>query len=144
MRERDLLRHDPVGSDAAKAKPQSFEWMTHGVLHGGGFVAAVHHAIGALLVIARSIGVPIRLFHEFAKAPGIAFAKQITGPLPAENVARRIAPRRAAIGLIAGQEIEEQARLTERPRASTAAAPEYVAKKLLGSSASQKVGLIRR
>src|SRR5258708_36541843 len=109
--------------------------MLHGVLDCSGFVAAVHHAIGALLVIARSVGIPIRLFHEFTKTSGIAFAKQITGPLPAENVARRIAPRRAAIGLIAGQEIEEQARLTERPRASTAPAPEYVATKLLGSSA---------
>src|SRR2546427_9983975 len=118
--------------------------MAHGVLDGRGFVTAVHHAIGALLVIARSIRVPVGLFHQFAKALRIAFTEKIAGSLPAENVARRIAPRRAAVLLIAGQEIEEQARLAERPRARTAAAPENIAKELLGASARQKVRLIRR
>ena len=112
--------------------------MPHGILHRGRFEAAVHHAVGALFVIAGAVRVPVGFFHQLAKRSRVAFAEQIAGTLPAEHGARRIAPRRAAVFLVAGQEIEEQARLAERPRRAAAAATEDVAKELLGRRAMRK------
>ena len=94
------------------------------ILHGGRLVAAVHHAVGALLVVAGAVGVPVGFFHQLLEGLGVAFAEQVAGPLPAEHGARRVAPRRAVIGLVAGEEIEEQARLAERPGLAAAAAAE--------------------
>src|ERR1700733_7265764 len=46
---------------------------------------------------------------ERTVARRIAFVGQeVAGPLPAENVVRRIAPRRALIGLVAGEKVQEQ------------------------------------
>src|SRR5262249_47823921 len=113
-------------------------------LHRSGFVAAVHHAIGALLVIAGAVRIPVRLFHQLAKAARIAFAEQVAGTLPSENVARRVAPRSAPVLAVAGEEVEKQIRLTERPRARTATAAEDVAKELLRALAGEKVRLVWR
>src|SRR5688572_29284431 len=112
------------------------------VLHGGGFVAAVHHAIGAFLVISRAVGIPVGLLHQLAERFGVAFPEEIAGPLPAEDGPRRISPRRAMIGLITGKKIEEEARLAERPGLAAAAARENVAEQLLGGGAVEKVLLI--
>src|SRR5215472_14999466 len=118
--------------------------MAHGVLYRGRLVAAMHHAIGALFVVARPVCVPVGLVHQLAKARGIAFAQQVARSLPAKDVARRIAPRRATIVAVAGEEVEKQPRLTERPRAPVASAPEDVAKEPLRPGARQEVLLIRR
>src|SRR5207302_3067694 len=104
----------------------------------------VHHAVGALLVIAGAVSVPIGLFHQFPEGLCVALAEQVAGALPAEYGAGRVAPRRAVIFLIAGEEIEEQARLTELPRTPAIAATENVAEQSLGRFAGEKVGLIRR
>src|SRR6266566_1975336 len=104
----------------------------------------MHHAIGALLVVAGTVRLPVGLLHQLAKGGRIAFTEQITGTLPTEDVPGRIAPRSAAVFLVAGQEVEEKTRLAERPCARTSAAAKNVAKKLLGTSAGEKVRLIRR
>ena len=82
----------------------------------------MHHAVGALLVIADAVGVPVGVFHQLLEGLGVAFAEQVAGPLPAEDGARRVAPRRAVIGLVAGEEVEEQAGLAERPVLAAVAA----------------------
>src|SRR5262249_10568537 len=106
--------------------------MRDRVLHRGRLVAAVHHAVRTLLIIAGAIGIPVGLFHQLAEGAGIAFAQQITGALPAEHGAGRIAPRRAVVLLISGEEVEKERRLAERPLAAVAAAPENVAEQPLG------------
>ena len=106
--------------------------MVHGVDDGSRFEAAMHHAIGAFLVIADAVSVPVGLFHQLLEGLGIALAEQIAGPLPAEDGARGIAPGRAMIGLIAGQEIEEQQRLKERPVVAALPRRENIAEQLLG------------
>ena len=73
----------------------------------------MHHAVGALFVVAGAVGIPIGLIHQFVEGLRVAFAEQIAGLLPAEDGARRITPRRAVVGLVAGEEIEEQAGLAE-------------------------------
>src|SRR3984893_5925974 len=118
--------------------------MAHCVLHRGRLVTAVHHAIGALLVVAGTVRVPVGFLHPLAKARRVAFTEQITGTLPTKDVPGRVAPRSAAVFLVAGQEVEEKTRLAERPCARTSATAENVAKKLLGASAGEKVCLIRR
>ena len=124
----------PSRAHAAQADRQRLQRVAHGILHGGRLVAAMHHAVGALLVIAGAVRVPVRLVHQLAKRLRVAFAEQIAGALPAEDVARRIAPRRALVFLVAGEKIEEQARLAERPRRAAAAALEDVAEQLLGAA----------
>src|SRR3546814_11138315 len=73
----------------------------------GRLVAAMHHAVGALLVVAGAIAVPVRLFHEFLEAGSVSLAQQIAGSLPAEDIARGIAPGRASVLLVAGEEVEQ-------------------------------------
>src|SRR5258706_11762841 len=104
--------------------------MAHRILHGGGFEAAVHHAVGTLFVIAGAIRVPVGLVHQFAKGLGVPFAEQIARALPAEHRACRIAPWRAAVFLVAREEVQEQSGLAERPRLAAAAAPEDAAEQL--------------
>src|SRR5690348_7447624 len=101
------------------------------------------HAVGALFVIAGAVGVPVGLRHQLLEALGIALAEQIARPLPAEDVARRIAPRRAVIGLVAGEEVEEQARLAERPFGAVLGA-EDAAEQFLGLAPIEKVRLVGR
>src|SRR6185437_6809725 len=119
------------------------ERVVHRIDHGRRFIAAVHHALGAFLVIAGAVGIPVRFLHQLLEALRIALAEQVAGTLPAEIIARRIAPRRAAIALIAGEEIEEQARLIERPALAVLALEDF-AEQLLRTAAAEEVGLIRR
>src|SRR4029077_12189607 len=102
------------------------------------------HAVGAFLVIAGAVAVPLGLFHQFFEGLGVAFAEQITRPLPAEHGACRSATRRAVIGLIAGEEIEEEARLEDRPFAVALRQFEHIAEQLLGSRAVQEMLLVGR
>src|SRR5437762_12868561 len=118
--------------------------MANGIPDGGCFVTAVHHAVGALLVIPGSVRVPIRLFHQRAKGFRIAFAQQVAGTLPSEDVSGRVAPRRAAVTAVAGEEVEKQARLAERPCACAATSTEDRAEKFFGSRSREEVRLVRR
>src|SRR5271170_1758 len=104
----------------------------------GCLIPAVHHAIGAFFVIAGPVGIPIGFLHQRLEGFGIAFAEQVTGTLPAEIGARRVAPRGATIGLVARQKVEKQAGLVERPAASATAlglALEDLPKQFLGAPA---------
>src|SRR5450755_3974929 len=118
--------------------------MADRVLHRGGFVSAVDHAVGAFFVVAGAVRVPIGLVHELAKARCVSLAKQIAGALPSKDVSCRVAPRRAAVLLIAGQKIQKKPRLAERPGAGAATAAEDVAEQLLGARAAQEMLLVRR
>src|SRR5215472_3680191 len=113
----------------------------HRIDDGGCLVPAVHHALRALLVVPGAVGVPVRLLQQLLERFRVTLAEQIAGALPAEIVAGRIAPRRAAIGLIAGQEIEKKARLIERP-ALAVLPPENVAEQFLGAAAAEEMRLI--
>src|SRR6266851_1981020 len=119
--------------------------MVDRIDNSGRLIAAVHHAIGAFLVIAGAVRIPVGLLHQLPEGFRIAFAEQIARALPAEVIARRVAPRGAAVGLVAGEEIEEQARLVERPATPALAlgiAPEDLAKQLLGAPAVEEMRLI--
>src|SRR5690349_21723522 len=106
--------------------------MLEGVLNCGRLEPRMDHAVGALFVVADAIGIPVGGFHQLLEGLGVAFADQIAGLLPAEHGAGWIAPRRAVVGLVAGQEVEEQAGLAERPLLAAVAALEDIAKQLLG------------
>src|SRR6185312_11699953 len=139
--ERDLLGPVAFGGNAAHGDAERLQRVVHRVDHGCRLIAAMHHAVGAFLVVAGAVSVPIGLFHQLLEALGIAFAQEIAGTLPAEIVARRIAPRRAVIVLVAGEEIEKERRLAERPFMATAAA-EDVAEELLGLAPVEEMRLI--
>src|SRR4029079_17342499 len=79
----------------------------------------------------------------FLEGLGVALAEQVAGLLPAENVARRHAPRRAFVALVAGQEVEEQAGMHEVPLLALAEGKD-VAEQLLGLGAVEEVLLVRR
>src|SRR5262245_66603930 len=96
------------------------------------------HAIGALLVVAGAIGIPIGLVHQLIEGRCVAFAEQVAGLLPAEYRARRIAPRRAMVALVAGEKVQKQTRLAERPFVLARSAFEYVAEQLLGLATIEK------
>jgi hypothetical protein len=103
----------------------------------------MHHAVGAFLVIARPVSVPVGILHQLLEGLGIAFAEQVAGPLPAEYRPRRVAPGRAVIGLIAGEKIEEQSRLEDRPARVSSLAAEDVTEQLLGLGAIEEMLLVR-
>ena len=81
---------------------------------GRALEAAMDHAVRALLVLADAVLVPVGAFHQLLEGLHIAFAEQVAGLLPAEDGAQRHRPGRAFIGLVAGEEVEEQRRLGER------------------------------
>lgn len=67
--------------------------MGKDLIDGRAFIAAMGHTIGAFFVSTGAIGVPIGFIHEGAEAWGVAFAEEIAGALPAEDIARRHTPR---------------------------------------------------
>src|SRR6266568_9532669 len=97
MAERDFRSHFTFGADPAKRDCGSLQRMTDGVHDRGRLVAAMHHAVGAFLVIPGAVAVPIGLLHQLLEGLRIAFSKQVAGPLPAKMIPSRIAPRGAAI-----------------------------------------------
>src|SRR5512134_3227773 len=139
--QRNLRRHRSTGPRTSQRDLERFEGPPHGIGHGGGLIAAVHHAVGALLVVARAVAIPVRRFHQIAERRGIALAEEVTRPLPAENVARGISPWGATILLVAGEKVEKQCRLAEPP-APFALTLEDLTKKLLCLRPVQKVVLI--
>src|SRR5262249_9951191 len=59
---------------------------------------------------------PVRFFNESFERRRIAFVnEQIAGPLPTEDIACRITPGCATIGLIASEKIQKQARMIKPP-----------------------------
>src|SRR6516225_2301602 len=141
--ERNFRRHRSFGAWAEHGDLERLPGVRGRCLGRGRLVAAMRHAVRALLVLAGAVGVPVRGFHQFVERLGVAFAQQVAGLLPAENVAGGHAPRRAVIGLVAGEEIEEQVRVDEIPLFALAHA-EDLAEELLGLPPAEKVLLIGR
>src|SRR5271166_1731018 len=106
-------------------------------------VAAMRHAVGALLIAAGPVAVPVRRLHELLERRRISLAEEIAGLLPAEHVAGRHAPRRAAEVAVAGEEIEEQGRVQKTPTLAFAHG-ENVAEQLLRLTAGQEMRLVGR
>src|ERR1700744_99799 len=98
----------------------------------------VSYGTAAFLVVAGAVAVPVGGVHELLVALGVALAEQVAGALPAEHVARRLAPGRAMVVLVAGQEVHEQRRLGELP-ALALAARQDVAEELLGLLAREEM-----
>src|SRR3974390_711964 len=118
--------------------------MADRIVDGSRLEARVYHAVGALLVMADAVGIPIGAFHQFLEGLGIAFADEVAGPLPAKYRARWVSPRCAVIGLITGEEIEEKVGLAERPLLAAVSAFEDVAEDLLRRLPVEKVLLVGR
>src|SRR4030088_1264574 len=110
-------------------------------MRGRRLVAAMGHAVRALLVAAGAVEVPVGRLDQLLEALRIALAEQITGLLPAEDVARRHAPGRAMVALVAGQEVEEEAGMHELP-ALALAEREDLAEKLLGLAPVEEMRLV--
>src|SRR5262249_55782016 len=106
-------------------------------------IAAMGHAVRALFVSAGAVGVPVGVVHQFTERPGIAFAEEVTGFLPTEDVAGGHAPGRAAIGLVSSEKVEIEVRVDEIPFLTLALA-ERGREYFLGVSAAEEVFLPRR
>src|SRR5439155_1900671 len=84
--------------------------------NGGGFVAAVRHAVVARLVLAASVLRPVRLVQQLFVGLGVAFfAHQVAGALPAEHRVARDAPRRALEIDLALQKVQIQRTVVQAP-----------------------------
>ena len=118
--ERDFGRHRSFGANALKRELETRERVAHRRVRRRRLVAAMRHAVGALLVAAGAVRIPVGRVHQFLERARIALAQQVARLLPAEDVARRHAPRRAVIGLVAGEEIEEEAGVHELPALAAA------------------------
>src|SRR4029079_15677753 len=87
-----------------------------GVVDGGGLVAAVHHAVLALVVAGlAAVLLPARRLHQLLERRRVALLQQVAGTLPAEEVVGGVAPRRALELLLAHEELQEERRLVELP-----------------------------
>src|SRR6266513_6540156 len=102
----------------------------------------MRHTVGAFLILAGAVSFPVCGFHQLLEGLGVAFAKQIAGLLPSEDVTRGHAPWRAFIALITGQEVQEQAGMHEIPLLALAER-KHVAEQLLGLGAVEEVVLVR-
>ncbi|KOS92276.1 hypothetical protein DM53_4518 [Burkholderia mallei] len=142
--DRNIRRERAFGPDAAHRHLQRLQRMRDRIHHGGGLEAAVDHAVRTLFVVADAVVVPVGRFHQLLEGLHVTFADQVARLLPAEHRARRVAPRRALVRLVAGEEIEEQRRLAERPALAAFAALEDFAEQVLRLVAVQEVLLIRR
>src|SRR3989304_3796227 len=110
------------------------------ITDGGGLVAAVHHAVGALLVPTGPVPVPVGGLHQCLEGGGGAILQQIAGPLPPEDVVCGISPGRALVVALPHEEFEEQGRLVEAP--PLLAIPEDGPKELCDAMAPEEVLLI--
>ena len=133
-----VVHHGASGPGTLQSHAQCLEWMGQGIADRRALVARVHHAVIALGVSAAAVVFPSGVLHQLAEAARVALVHQkIAGPLPTEHVAGRIAPRRAFVALIAGQEIQKQARLVKAPAPVTAQG-EDVPEQLLAGLALEK------
>src|SRR5207244_499044 len=88
--------------------PAKSSQRTKRIVHGRCLVAAMDHAVSALLVPSSPVVVPVRVLDELREGRGIAVLKQITGLLPAEDVVGRVAPRRALVVHLAHEEVDRK------------------------------------
>src|SRR5262245_28536164 len=139
--ERNFRRHRSLGARAEHGDLERLPGMRHRRFGGGRLIAAMRHAVRAFLVFAGAVGRPVRALHQFTERLGVAFAEQIARLLPPENVARGHAPRRAAIGLVPGEKIEEEVRVDKIPLFAPAQAEDF-AEQLLGLSAVEEMFLV--
>src|SRR6266850_4587967 len=95
---------------------EQLERVAECVIHGRAFISAVSHAVVAGGIAAHTVLFPLGVFHERFERRRIAFVgQQVTRPLPTEQIVGRRAPRGALVGLVAGQEVQEQCRVVEGP-----------------------------
>src|SRR5258708_6488441 len=113
--EGDFGRHRPVGLASSHGRDHRLQRGAGRVLDRRRFIAAMDHAVGALLVIAGAVAVPVRFVHQLAEGLHIAFAEHIAGTLPAEIVALRVAPRPPEFLLLAAHTLSDLRPLAERP-----------------------------
>ena len=85
---------------------------------GGGFVAAVHHAVFATLVardaVDDAVFLPFGLLEQFAIARIVPVGHQVARGFPAADIAGRDRPGRAGQLAFSGQKIEVDRRAEER------------------------------
>src|SRR5207247_5923038 len=141
--ERDFGPHRSFGARTENGDLEGLPWLRDRRFGCRRLVAAMGHAVGALFVSAGAVGIPIRGVHQFMERLGIAFAEQVTGFLPTEDVAGGHAPGRAVIGLVSGKKIEIEVRVDEIPFLTLAHA-EDLPEQLLGLSAAEEVLLVGR
>ena len=99
--------HWPVGSWPHDACPKRFQRIADGVVGCCSLETAMGHAVGALGIFGVAMLVPVGLLHQGLEGGRIAFVhQQITGLLPAKDIAGGVAPWCAIIALIARQEIQ--------------------------------------
>ena len=89
---------------------------TEGVVHAGGLVPGVHHAVSTARIAAfRAIVGPLNRVHEFLERIGVAILQQIAGLLPTEDRVCRHAPGSATQFLMTHEEFHEHGRRVELP-----------------------------
>src|SRR5581483_5265222 len=93
--ERDVFDHGAARLDAAEGHLRHLPGLGHSFAHRRPLEAAVYLAGDAFLIVDNAVVVPRRALDELLEGLHIAFADQIAGLLPAEDGARRHAPRRA-------------------------------------------------
>ncbi len=104
----------------------------------------MRHAVRAFGIVAGAIAVPVRFFHQRFECRRITFVhEQVTRALPTEHVACGVAPRCATVTLIAGEEVQKQARVVEPPAALLAEA-ENISEQLFARLAPDENVLLRR
>ena len=82
----------------------------------GRFVAAMHHAIGALGVARfKPVLRPIGIAHEFIKGIDVPFVDEVARFLPTKQTKGWVTSGGAVVLSFAHQEFEEQHRLIELP-----------------------------
>src|SRR6202011_2735434 len=109
--------------------------------------SAMRHAIVAAWISTDAVFFPLGVLDQRAIARRVALVgEQVARPLPTEHIVGGIAPRRALIGLVTGEKIQEQGGMIERPRDARGAAAqaEDAAKQLLARIARQEHVLFRR
>src|SRR4030088_209881 len=129
--EGNVLRHRAVRADAARGNRQRLQGVADHVRYRRRLEAGTDHAIGALLIVADAVLVPFGIVHELAECLGVALAQQIAGLLPAEDRPRRVAPRRAVIGLVPGEKVQGHDGLAGRPLSAAISARQYSAGEIL-------------
>src|SRR5262249_35581308 len=76
-------------------------------------VAAVNHTVFAARVLSIAVAVPVRIFQQSPKRRMVLVGDEIARPLPALDVAGRVAPRRARQLALAAQEFQVNRRRSQ-------------------------------
>src|SRR5918996_2565455 len=115
QRERDRGTADCLRQKRLLGGLQHVEGILGRIQYRCRLIPAVHHAVSTAWVATGAVALPIRGLQQFLEGVGIAIAHQITGALPAEDVPRRVPPRRALIGSLPFEEIQVEGRVVELP-----------------------------